>query len=451
VPDLPHIHGFRIIEEIGAGSVSSVYKAVEDPLGRTVALKVLKPTIAPTSAFAAQLEREARVLSTLCHPNVGFLYAFAKNDSTMVLVLEYIDGYSLATLLKKKPTLPYASVAAIGAAVARGIAHAHERGVIHCSLKPASILVSRQGDVKVFDFGIALSSRQESAGLSPVRLEDIAAFATPAYMSPEQILGEGVDARSDVFSLGVILYQLLSGARPFDRRDETDRPTVHRIRRDPAIPLRRRAPDVPPALERIVLRAIEKLQADRFPSADALAEALDAFLSQRSEQRADRLVTGALEHAGLAPATVAEAQKKPQRRVRTVTKWATLALAFLAMVGAGSGALLQASSRREGRSVGAKRLELAPAAPGYLRVLATPWADVWVDGQRVDVTPFARAIVLAPGTHSVALVHPNAPVEKRSVLVATGETRTLDVVMAVGEQQGGADAGTPGPGTVGEL
>jgi hypothetical protein len=451
VPDLPHIPGFRVIEELGSGSVSSVYKAVEDPLGRTVALKILRPTIDPTSAFAAQLEREARVLSALCHPNIGLLFGFAKDDSTMVLVLEYVDGYSLATLLKKKPTLPYASVAAIGAAVARGLAHAHERGVIHRSLKPASILVSRQGDVKVFDFGIAHSSRQESAGLSPVRVEDIAAFATPAYMSPEQILGENVDARSDVFSLGVILYQLLSGARPFDRRDETDRPTAHRIRRDPAIPLRRRAPDVPAALERIVLRAIEKLPADRVPSAEALAEALEAFLSERSAQRSDRLVVGALAHAALAPATIAEARKKPKRRVRAWAKWPAVGLALLGIAAVGSGALLHASLRREGRSAGARRLELAPAAPGYLRVLATPWAEVWVDGERVEVTPFARPIVLLPGTHSVALVHPNAPVEKRPVLVATGETRTLDVVMAVGEPQSGADAGTPGPGTLGEL
>jgi serine/threonine-protein kinase len=399
-----------------------------------VALKVLKSTIPPSSPFASQLEREAKVLAELSHPNIGLLHAFVKTETRMHLVLEYVDGFSLATLLKKKPETPPDAVAAVGAMVARGLAHAHARGVVHRDIKPANILVSRRGEVKIFDFGIAqrAAATDEPVALAPLRLEDIAAFGTPAYMSPEQILGESVDARSDLFSLGVVLYQLVCGARPFERGDETDRrPAAHRIRRDPPIPLHRRAPDVPPALERIIMRAIEKLPADRFQSAAALAEQLEELTEARSDLPGEKLVVQALEHAGLVTPADTSSASVPRISKRASVRRAVAGLAVLGAVAIGGGIALQTSAPREGRAAGSKPLELVPAAPGQLRVLATPWAEVWVDGQRVDVTPFARGIPLPPGTHYVTLVHPNAPVEKRTVDIVAGETRTLDVVMAV--------------------
>ena len=447
MPELPTIPGFRIIEELGIGSLSSIYKAVEEPLGRRVALKVMKTTIAMTSPFASQLEREARVLAELCHPNVGLLYAFAKNDAGMYLVFEFVDGCSVATLLKKKPTVPADSVAAIGAQVARGLAHAHERGVVHRDIKPSNVLMSLRGEVKIFDFGIARRSNEDPVGLAPMRLDDVATFGTPAYMSPEQILGESVDGRSDVFSLGVILYQLVCGARPpvRARRRCEPRPTAHRIRRDPPIPLHRRAPDVPLALERIIMRSIEKLPADRFQTAEALAEHLEEFVSLRSGLRGDKLVVVALEHAGLTNASTSGGAAPAKENKRAPVRKAALGLAILSTIAVASGVLLQATSHREGQAAGTGPLELAPPSPGFLRILATPWAEVWVDGQRVDVTPFARAIPLAGGTHYVTLVHPNAPVEKRTVVLASGETRTIDVVMAVSDLGVKTDGGASEP------
>jgi len=448
VAELPTIEGYRIVAELGSGSLASVYKAVEEPLGRTVALKLLKATIAPSSPFAAQLEREARVLSELSHPNIGSLYAFAKTETRMYLVLEFVDGFSLSTLLKKKSSVPADCVAAIGAAVARGLAHAHKRGIVHRDMRPANILVSRSGEVKVFDFGIAQrsslasSSAEEPVGLSPLRLEDVAAFGTPAYMSPEQILGESVDARSDVFSLGVVLYQLICGARPFERGDETERrPTAHRIRRDPPIPLHRRAPDVPAALERVVMRAIEKLPGDRYPSAEAMAERLQELAAARSGLSSDRLAVRALAHAGLVTAEDEGSENAPKRTECTSVRRACAGIAVFGAVAIAGGGTLQATAHREGQTAGARPLELAPPYPGYLRVLATPWAEVWVDGQRVEVTPFARGIPLSAGTHYVTLVHPNAPAEKRTIAIAPGETRMVDVVMAVPDLSHDDDAG----------
>jgi serine/threonine-protein kinase len=431
--DLPTIEGFRILEELGSGTLSSVYSAVEEPLGRMVALKVLKNTVSPTSPFAAQLEREARVLAELCHPNIGLCLSFSKTENGMHIVLEFVDGFSLATLLKRKPVISPDSVAAIGAAIARGLAHAHGQGIVHRDIKPANILVSRQGEVKIFDFGIAQRARGagDPVALSSVHLEDIVSFGTPAYMSPEQILGEGVDARSDLFSLGILLYELVCRARPFERGDGGDRrPAAHRIRRDPPIPLHRRAPDVPAALERIVMRAIEKLPGDRFPSAEAMAEQLEQLAGAPSGLRGDRRVMRALESAGLVSLTGQEPSVVPVRPKRSA---AGLAIGGLGVLGAAAllaGALLQSGGARKGDG-GAAVLELVPRSAGFLRVLATPWAEVWIDGQRVDVTPFARAIPLAAGTHYVTLIHPRAPAEKRTVELASGETHTLDVVMNV--------------------
>jgi serine/threonine-protein kinase len=347
-------------------------------------------------------------------------------------------------VLKKRPGMPPDCVAAIGAAVARGLAHAHERGIVHRDIKPANILVSKRGDVKIFDFGIA--QRAEADGSASVRsaprAPDVTAFGTPAYMSPEQILGETVDARSDIFALGVVLYQLVCGARPFERGDEGERrPSAHRIRRDPPIPLHRRAPEVPLALERIVMRAIEKLPADRFQTAESLAEALEELASARSGLRSEELVVRALEHAGLIPPREGVSAVAPRERARASVRRAIAGLAVLGAVATAGGVLLQATAHREGEQAGSHPLELLPAAPGFLRVLATPWAEVWVDGQRVDVTPFARGIPLPPGTHYVTLVHPSAPVEKRKIAVTSGETRTLDVVMAVPDLAPRDDAG----------
>jgi hypothetical protein len=444
VAELPIIEGFRIVEELGSGSLASIYKAVEEPLGRTVALKLLRAMIAPNSPFAAQLEREARILSALCHPHIGLLHGFAKTEARMYLVLEFVDGFSLSTLLKKKSIVRPDCVAAIGAAVARGLAHAHKRGIVHRDIRPANILVSRSGEVKIFDFGSAQrsSAADDPVGPLPLLLEDVAAFGSPSFMSPEQILGESVDGRSDVFSLGVVLYQLICGARPFERGDETDRhPTAHRIRRDPPIPLHRRAPDVPAALERVVMRAIEKLPGDRYPSADAMADRLEELVAARSGLTGDRLVVRALVDAGLAGEVDAESTAAPKRKERTSVRRACAGIAVFSAVAIAGGGTLQATTHREGEAAGARPLELAPPSPGYLRVLATPWAEVWIDGQRVEVTPFARGIPLSPGTHYVTLMHPNAPPEKRTIVIVPGETRMVDVIMALPGLSPDADAG----------
>ena len=273
------------------------------------------------------------------------------------------------------------------------------------------------------------------------------AFGTPAYMSPEQILGETVDARSDVFSLGVVLYQLLAGSRPFDREESGDRrAAAQRIRRDPAPHLRERAPEVPRPLERIVMRCLEKLPADRFASADEVADGLEAFARARTTDKANRIVVRTLVAAGLVEGDAGTdrwvVEKSRPAVARTLLGFAVVAVAF-----AVAGGALQASARgaRAAAQAGSKPLELLPAGAGSLRVVATPWAEVAIDGQRIDTTPIARAIPLPAGPHFVMLTHPDAPPEKRTVTIVEGETLALDVAMKVGAVEG--DAGADGAAT----
>jgi serine/threonine-protein kinase len=193
------------------------------------------------------------------------------------------------------------------------------------------------------------------------------------------------------------------------------------------------------------MRAIEKLPADRFQTAESLAQTLEELADSRSGLRSEELVVRALEHAGLVPAREGAGEAAPRQRARASVRRAVSVLAALGAVAIAGGVALQAAAHREGQSAGARPLELLPPAPGFLRVLATPWAEVWIDGQRVDVTPFARGIPLPPGTHYVTLVHPSAPVEKRTIGITSGETRTIDVVMAVPDLAPRDDGGLAEP------
>ncbi len=448
--------GYRVVETIGSGALATIYKAEQESLGRTVALKALKSSIAPSSSFAAQLDREARVLGELFHANVVLLvdYRPAKGDEPSFLVLEYVDGPSLAELIARRRVLRPEAAAAIAYQVAEGLAHAHERGVVHRDIKPQNVLLSRRGDVKVIDFGIAqrerLPSVAEPLPAGPERTH--AAFGTPAYMSPEQILGDTVDARSDLFSLGVILYRMLTGTRPFEGEAKgpgAAGPGTARLRRDAPAPFRERAPDVPRPLERIVMKLLQKNPSDRHASARDLAEELGGFLRSFSGASVQKLVVTALGEAGYVKEEVARRPgvsdastrrtKGARYGARTVTLgFAAIGLGFVLLAGLSE---LLARDSRVVRAAGSRPLELAPGQAGSLRVLATPWAEVSVDGQHVDTTPFARAIPLPPGPHFVTLMHPNARPEHRQIQVRAGESVTVDVTLDLGEpRDAGADS-----------
>lgn len=456
---------YRVVEPLGSGAIASIYKAVQEPLGRVVALKALKTQIAPTSSFAEQLDREARVLRELAHPNVVLLLDMVRTASGRpFLVLENIDGPSLHQVLAKKRVLGVEVALAVAIGICAGLEHAHERGVVHRDVKPSNVLLTKNGVVKLIDFGIAQRARTASAGdafgtegitpsgrMAPEAVKD--AFGTPAYMSPEQILGDFVDGRSDLFSVGVVLYQMLTGSRPFEvpPRDDAsrlsraqaapaERSAAQRIRRDAPAPLRERAPDVPRSVERLVMRLLEKAPAERYANADAVLERLHRELRALTREDPTSVVRAALVQTGFATAgrrpegAGLSASRKGIPVSRALLGQGLVLVVFVLGVLAIEGG----SAARGALPSGSGQREFGAEKSGGLRVLATPWAHVRVDGQQVETTPFARPVELAPGKHWVSLIHPDAPPVEREITVTTGETLMLDVTMAVGSVE---DAG----------
>jgi serine/threonine-protein kinase len=459
---------YRVVEALGSGAISTIYKAVQEPLGRIVALKALKTQISPTSSFGEQLDREAKILRDLAHPNVVMLLDVGRTASGRpFLVLENVEGPSLQQLLAKKRMLGVEAALAIASGICAGLEHAHERGVVHRDVKPSNVLLGQNGVVKMIDFGIAQRARTASVSdafgaegitpsgrIAPEAVKD--AFGTPAYMSPEQILGDFVDGRSDLFSLGVVLYQMLSGSRPFEApaKDDgpgrssrppavTDRSAAQRIRRDAPAALRDRASHVPRAVERLVMRLLEKAPNERYANATEVLERLQRELKTLTRDDPASVVRSALVAAGFATGekraegAAAVWSRQGIGASRALAGHALVLVAFVVGVLAIEGG----SAARAGHEPGNRALELMPAEGGGLRVLATPWANVRVDGQQVETTPFARPIPLPAGKHWITLTHPDAPSVEREITVATNETVTLDVTMAVGSaEDAGKDA-----------
>lgn len=451
----PEFDGCQIVRKLRQGPIADVYHAIQQPLGRPVLIKALSASILPASPFAATLEREARLLAELHHPNILHVHDFVQSGDRLWLVLEFVDGWTLEELVEREVRLPPMAVAAIALEVARALDHAHQHAVIHRDVRPSNIMVSRKGRVKLLNFAVAVDERLPTA---PELLDGVTASGSAVYMSPEQILGEPPDPRSDLFSLGIVIYELLSHELPFP--DTEGRSATQSIRHDPPPPLSRKAPDVPPALDRIVHRCLEKLPSDRFGSSAELVAALQETLDAAGVRSRPRVIGEALMAAGLVD-TALEGEPEPVASVIPSTQSRSLGPALrglllsFALIVIGGG-VIQYQVYGQGARTHARhthnRLELVPGRVAHLRVVATPWAHVSVDGERVETTPFAHPIPLEAGVHYVRLDHPHAPTERRTVELVPGETILLDVKMnvdaaALAEAAPSAEpnSGAPGP------
>jgi serine/threonine-protein kinase len=266
---------YRLCAPVGSGAMGTVYRAHDEHLRRDVAVKVLR-TVLTDGELRRSLVNEARVLSRLNHRNIAAVYDMGTAGGREFVVLEFVPGSTLEELLAGGP-MPPQEVARLGAQMARGLAAAHAEGVIHRDVKPANIKVTPAGELKLLDFGVA-ELMPETRPALPSTTDLTGPLGTVPFMSPEQVRGEAVDQRSDIFSAGGVLYQMATGRPPFPQRQLACLIDAV-LNRDPLRPAVVN-PAVPPPLEAIVLRALRKHPEDRYDSGAELAAALDAAAEQ---------------------------------------------------------------------------------------------------------------------------------------------------------------------------
>jgi serine/threonine-protein kinase len=288
-PDPAQIGRYRIEGVIGRGAMGVIYRAYDPVIDRPAALKLVRTDLldgAERADFVARFRREAQAAGRCMHPNIVTVYDFADHDGDPFIAMEYVDGQPLSQGLQSGGRMPPDHAAAVVRQVLDALGAAHAHGIVHRDIKPANILLTRDGRVKVTDFGI---SRFGGSTLT----QSGAMIGTPGYMSPEQIRGDGVDLRSDLFSTAAVFYELLTGERPF--AGTTIEQIAYRLLNERPAPLSDRLPDAPAALPAFFDVALARHPGQRFASAAAMTAALDAALR------------GAVAQAPAAPSTPAGA------------------------------------------------------------------------------------------------------------------------------------------------
>jgi serine/threonine-protein kinase len=262
------VAGRFVIERLlGAGGMGAVYLARDEQLGEQVALKVIAGLALLDPNAADRLRREATLARKISHPNVVRMHDLGEEHGLLFVSMEYVAGESLAARIKRLGAIPASQLRPIAVQLCEGLAAAHACGIIHRDLKPANILIDGQGRVKLIDFGIARS--ELNAGMTATNM----VIGTPDYMAPEQVKGGALDARTDVYALGAVLYHALTGRPPFPGDTPIAVGLAHC--QDPVVPPRQLRPDVPAVWETVLLRALEKTPFARYPNVAALQAALD--------------------------------------------------------------------------------------------------------------------------------------------------------------------------------
>jgi hypothetical protein len=344
---------YEVEDLVGTGGMSSVYRARDNVLERQVALKILHDHFSADPEYVERFRREARAIARLNHPNIVTVIDRGELGRHQFIVFEHVAGENLKDIIRRRGPLPVDEAVGLTAQVARGLAFAHEHGVVHRDVKPQNVLIDENGTAKVTDFGIARSI-DRGEGLT----ETGTVLGTSGYIAPEQASGRRVDSRSDQYSLGVVLYELLTGDPPYSGDNVMAVAMKHL--REPVPRVRDRRRDVPASVDAIVARAMAKRPEERFPSTEDMVAALEAARDDIAADSSEG-ATGVLRRADAG-------RGRSGRRRRAVSPL----LAALAVIAAGALALVFLLTRNEG-SPGA-------AAVGRVKVAAIADYDPQGDG-----------------------------------------------------------------------
>jgi serine/threonine-protein kinase len=286
-PEVHRIATFRIVEKLGEGGMGIVYKAFDEKLQRTVAIKVLPSSFADSDDRKRRFLREARSAAAVTHANIATLYEVGEDEGRVFLVMELVEGKTLQRILKEG-ALTIAEAMRIAKGIVRGLARAHERGIVHRDMKPENVMLDADGEVKILDFGLA-KLREQTDETAPSKsilerdeteaqaTQEGRVLGTPGYMSPEQAKGKIVDHRTDLFSFGVVLYEMLTGQKAF--KGETSLDVMIAVSRDQPVPPSRINAAVTPEIQRVVDRCLAKTPAERYATARELIAAIEEIVS----------------------------------------------------------------------------------------------------------------------------------------------------------------------------
>lgn len=425
---------FVVEDELAQGGMGVVYLARQPSLDRLAVLKKVRSDISDMPELAERFAREARAAASVHHHNVVAVYDYFSWRGSQYIAQEYVDGPDLQSVLGRTGPLPWRIAGLIALEVTRGLEEIHSHGTVHRDLKPANILLGRRGEVKIADFGLALESDASSL------TQPGCMIGSPAYMPPEQMLGERVDGRGDLFSLGVVLYEMLTGQTPYpESQDEKTKPRLTRIQKEQYLRVRKHGKAVPRSMARLIQGLLRAKPGKRVPSATQVRRRLERTLGQVSPSDVSTELAAWFWERQIFEAREDETVVRvaaPSPLGMRPSRW-LLAVAAPAVVTAALAAffllpLLSPSGEFEGRNLAPHRspvplpqILLRQQELALLKFDADETVHVKIDDYEKLLVKNAQGTLLSPGSHRFEFTNPSGEEETLKVKLAAGEVRTL--------------------------